>query len=208
MEIKPLGVIIDRKLNFSTHIKNLCTTANKRVKALLRIRKYISLEQAKFLADAFIMSAFRYCVLIWMFCDKSSNNHIEKVHKRTLRAVHMLFNHSLADLIYIHDTVTVHVTNIRVLMCEVYKSLHHDNPSFMWPIFTVKNIPYQLRNYNLLCLPKTKTQRYGLNGLKFRAAILWNTLPQCYKNADSISNFRIAIINWPAKTCTCKICHI
>ena len=50
-------------------MQNICSKANKRVKALLRIRSYINLEQAKFLADAFILSAIRYCVLFWMFRD-------------------------------------------------------------------------------------------------------------------------------------------
>ena len=208
MEIKLLGVVIDRKLTFVSHIKNLCSKANNRVNALLRIRRYISLEQAKFLADAFILSTFRYCVLIWMFCHKSSNWLINKVHKRTLRTVHMLFNHNLTELINIQNTVTIHVANLQTLMCEVYKSLHHDNPSFMWIIFNEKSVPYKLRNRNLLCLPETKTQRYGLNGLSFRAAILWNTLPYQYKEAKSIDSFRKEIRKWRAEKCTCKICRV
>ena len=208
MEVKLLGVIIDKKLNFVTHIQSICSKANKRVNALLRIRRYISLEQARLLADAFILSAFRYCVLIWMFCDKASNNLIDNVHKRTLRTVHMLFNHNLRDLLSIHNTETVHVKNIQTLMCEVYKSLHHENPSFMWSLFTEKTIPYQLRNSDLLCLPATKTRRYGLNSLSFRAAILWNSLPPHLKKSESIKSFRSLILNWRAETCTCKICRI
>ena len=208
MEVKLLGVTIDRKLNFVSHIENICSKANKRVKALQRIRRYINLEQAKFLADAFIMSAFRYCVLIWMFCDKTSNTLIDKVHQRTLRTVHMLFNHDLLDLLSIQNTVTVHVKNVQVLMCEVYKSLHHNNPSFMWSLFTEKTIPYQLRNSNLLCLPVTKTLRYGLNSLIFRATLLWNTLPPHCKKSESIKKFKRTIMTWRAETCTCKICRV
>ena len=53
MEVKLLGVIIDRKLNFATHVQNICFKAYKRVKALLRIRRFINLEQAKFLAPVY-----------------------------------------------------------------------------------------------------------------------------------------------------------
>ena len=53
MEVKLLGVIIDRKLNFATHVQNICFKAYKRVKALLRIKRFINLEQAKFLATVY-----------------------------------------------------------------------------------------------------------------------------------------------------------
>ena len=53
MEVKLLGVIIDRKLNFATHVQNICFKAYKRVKALLRIRRFINPEQAKFLATVY-----------------------------------------------------------------------------------------------------------------------------------------------------------
>ena len=86
MEVKLLGVIIDRKLNFATHVQNICFKACKRVKALLRIRRFINLEQAKFLATVY-----------WFGC--SVMRLIDKVHKRTLRTIDMLFKHDLRDLL-------------------------------------------------------------------------------------------------------------
>ena len=101
MEVKLLGVIIDRKLNFATHVQNICFKAYKRVKALLRIRRFINLEQAKFLATVY-----------WFGC--SVMRLIDKVHKRTLRTVDMLFKHDLRDLLSIPDTVTVHLRNVQI----------------------------------------------------------------------------------------------
>ena len=60
-EVKLLGIIIDEKLNFEKHISNLCSTASNRLRALTRIRPYLSIDQAKRLADSFIFSLFRYC---------------------------------------------------------------------------------------------------------------------------------------------------
>ena len=55
-EVKLLGITIDDKLSFTTHIENLCTTASNRLRALARIRNFISFEQAKRLSEAYIMS--------------------------------------------------------------------------------------------------------------------------------------------------------
>ena len=63
-----LGVTIDNLLTFNEHIDNLCCTAN--YNALRRMGKYLSLEKAKLLCNAFIYSQFDYAPLVWMFCRK------------------------------------------------------------------------------------------------------------------------------------------
>ena len=50
-EVKLLGITID-KLSFTTHIETVCSTASNRLRALARIRKFISFEQAKRLSQA------------------------------------------------------------------------------------------------------------------------------------------------------------
>ena len=78
-DVKFLGIIIDDKLTFSKHITNLCITASNRLKGLYCIRKYVSVEQAKPIADTFILSNYRYCHQFWMFCSKTLNNKIDNI---------------------------------------------------------------------------------------------------------------------------------
>ena len=68
--VELLGITLDKNINFKRHIQNICRKANNKTKALLRIRKFLNLEQAQVLAEAYISSNFRYCPLIWMFCGK------------------------------------------------------------------------------------------------------------------------------------------
>ena len=58
-----LGIPIDNLLIFNEHIDNLCCTANYKLHALRRIRKYLSLEKPKLLSNAFINSQFNYAQL-------------------------------------------------------------------------------------------------------------------------------------------------
>ena len=58
-EVKLLGIAIDDKLSFSTHIKNLCSTASSCLLVLTRIRKFLSFEQAKRVSEACIISTLR-----------------------------------------------------------------------------------------------------------------------------------------------------
>ena len=90
---------IDEKLTFTKHIANICSLANNRLRALTRIRRFLSTEQTNYLSEVHIMSAFKYCPLILMFCNKTSNNQINKIHKRTLRLVYEMEDVNFEDLL-------------------------------------------------------------------------------------------------------------
>ena len=96
-EVKLLVITIDDKLSFTTHIEILCSTASNCLLALARIHKLLSFEQAKHLSEAYIISTFMYCLLIWMFCSKTASNLILKIHKPSLRVVHEMQDTNLKD---------------------------------------------------------------------------------------------------------------
>ena len=50
------------------------------------------------------------------------------------------FDASFDDLLIRNEEETVNVQNLQKLMTEVYKSLNHENPSFLWDLFTRKEI--------------------------------------------------------------------
>ena len=97
-EVKVLGITIDDKLSFTTHIKNLFSTESNRLQALARIRKFLSFEQAKRPAKAYIISTFMYCPLIQMFCSKTANTFINKIHKCSLRVIYEMEDVNFEDL--------------------------------------------------------------------------------------------------------------
>ena len=83
-----LGIAIDKLLTFSEHIVNLCRAANYKLHTLRRLRKYLSLEKAKLLCNAFINRQFNYARLMWMFCRKRQYLKIQKIHHKGLKAVY------------------------------------------------------------------------------------------------------------------------
>ena len=69
-EVELLGIVIDNKLNFTSHIKKICKSANNKISAFLRMRNSLNLSQAKDVYNAYILPYFYYCPTIWMFCKK------------------------------------------------------------------------------------------------------------------------------------------
>ena len=59
--VKLLGVNIDKNLNFNFHIEKICKLLNNKTNALIRIRKFLDDEQARKIAQAYILSQLNYC---------------------------------------------------------------------------------------------------------------------------------------------------
>ena len=91
-EVTLLGIKTDKNLTFKNHISELCRRASYKLHTLRRIRKYLTVEKAKLLANAFINSQFNYAPLIWMFANKCSIDKILKIHKRTLQIVYDVYD--------------------------------------------------------------------------------------------------------------------
>ena len=201
-----LGIIIDKNLTFKTHISELCRRASYKLHSLRRIRKYLTVEKAKLLANAFINSQFNYAPLIWMFANKCSIDKILKIHKRTLQIVYDVYDESM-KILNRSDDISIHQKHIRYLAIEVYKSLTKLNPGFMWNFFERNHIPYNLRRGDLLLLPPAKSIRYGVNSLAFRRSLLWNNLSPQVKESQTFEEFKNRVKNLRSIHCTCTVCR-
>ena len=71
---------------------------------------------------------------------------------------------------------TIHKKNLQILMTEVYRTINHLNPEYMWEFFTKRDVPYGLRISELCKIPSVNTLCYGINSLSFRGSLLWNAL--------------------------------
>ena len=54
------------------HIVSSLETAGQKLHALARISNYVDVEKLRVMMNAFIISQFSYCPLVWMFHDRSS----------------------------------------------------------------------------------------------------------------------------------------
>ena len=81
--------------------------------ALRRIRKYLTVEKAKLLANTFINSQFTYAPLIWIYAGKLSIAKIYKTHFRAL--VYNIYDKSYQDLLNFSNDVSSHQRHLRFL---------------------------------------------------------------------------------------------
>ena len=202
--VKLLGINIDSQLTFYPHVKEVCKKASQKIKALLRIRNYLSQSQTDLLLNSYILSAFNYCPLVWMFCSKQAHNLINATHRRALCAKMNQFSLSLHDLLGETESASIHTKHLRLLLIEVYMAINKLSPEIMWDTFDQYSPIYDLRRICTLKSTRVHTV-LGSNSFDFRASLAWNKLPVKFKSL-SIEDFKPAI-EQVSIYCHCKNCY-
>ena len=59
--VELLEIQLDDKLNFSTHISNICKSAANQLNALIRLQKFLSFKEKKISINSYFMANFNYC---------------------------------------------------------------------------------------------------------------------------------------------------
>ena len=93
-EEKILGITIDNKLTFKSHLKNICKKANQKLNALARITKFTSPFQRKTLLNSFI--------------SKGLNQNINRIHEKSIRLVLTDHQSTLDEMLDTLNEKTIH----------------------------------------------------------------------------------------------------
>ena len=136
--VKFLGIEVEDKLNFNNHINTICRSAANQLNALIRLRRFLGIEERKALIQSFVLSNFNYCPLVWMLSSVKSLNKIENLQKRALRFMLSDYKSSYDELLRLPGSCAINVRLKRSLCVEIYKTLNDLNPSFMREIFQTR----------------------------------------------------------------------
>ena len=115
-----LGITIDARWTFYSHLKQLCKKVANKVNALTRVTPYLSYNQRRLIYSSFFPGQLSYCPLIWIFYSRQSNHLINKHQVRALRVTYNDYDSSFSELLEMSNVSTIHIKNIKVLMTEIY----------------------------------------------------------------------------------------
>ena len=116
----------------------------------------------------FIEFQFAHCPLVWMFCSRSSNSHINHLHERALRIVYNDHSSSFEDILVKDNSVSIHHRNIRLLAIELYKA--KNNLSSQLELYQRREVNYNIRSQTDFSLRSINTlSSYGLKSLRYLA---------------------------------------
>ena len=204
-EVKLIGITIDDKLKFDTHISKLCKRASGQLNQLFRLKKYVNFDERLILMNSFIFSNFNYCPLIWHFTSAISTNKIEKIQERALKYLFDDNESSYDVLLEKSNRVEMTVYRLRTLCLEIYKTLNDLNPAYMKEIYK-KSVNRHSSRLNNIEVPTINQVTYGKNSLRALGPKIWNCLPESIKSSQTLNVFKKSIKTWDGPKCNCNFC--
>ena len=173
-EQKILGVTIDNKLNFKSCISELCKKPSQKIESLSRLSRYLHNSEKKLIFNLIIKSQFSYYPLVWMFCSRTSNSMINKLHERSLRIILNDYSSDFNILLENNNHIWSHHRNTQALLTEVFKLKSGLAPPIMESILNKRFKTYNLRNFQEFATERKRTDWYGLETFSDRYPQLWS----------------------------------
>ena len=206
---KLLGVTIDNRFKFDSHLEKICKETSKKISALGRISNLLPLNKRKLLFNTFIKSQFAYCPLVWMFHDRGLQKRINSLHKRALRIVYDDDQSNFEELLKKDGGFTMHEINVQTLAIEVYKYKKGISPDFMKDIFSDRTyVGPALRSQTDILIPRTNSVHNGDDSLRHLGPLIWNVIPKDIKNLPTLKRFKTEIRKWRPVNCPCRLCKL
>ena len=208
--VKLLGVWIDNKITFEEHIKKLLRKGNQKLRALMRVSKYMCTERLVVIMKAFIEALFNYCPLVWMFHSKKLQNRLDKLHERALRVAYKDDISSFEDLLKKDNSFNLHDRNLQKLAVLMYQVKNGLCPPPVQEIFSYIENTIALRsndNGEAWEIPSARTEHHGIESLRYMGPVTWNLLPDDIKSATLLESFKTNVSKWKPVGCTCKLCN-
>ena len=165
---KLLGTKLESKLNFKSHIHDICLKAGQKLNPISRITPYMDFAKRCLLVNALFYSHFNDRRLVSMFHNCTNNNKINRFHERCLRLFYNDKKSSFEDLLEKDGSVSINHEDLRTLAVELFKVFKGLSPVIFTKTFPItQQSQYNMRNYSYFAMPLAKTVNHRLKlGLK------------------------------------------
>ena len=118
VEEKLLGVTVDKKLNFNSHLSKLCKRVGQKFTTLVRVAKILPFDKS-------------HCPIVWMFYSRKINTKVNHIHERALRSVYNDYTPPFTELLRKDKSISIHYRNIHYVVIEMYKVANDLCPSLI-----------------------------------------------------------------------------
>ena len=182
-EMKFLGIIIDRNLNFKSHTALISTKISKATGILFRLNNILPQPALKSLYDALIVPHMLYGLEIWYSALQCNKDRVFKLQKKSIRAIQNLrYNdHTSSHFQMLGSLKLDDLYKLRILTFMYNnKNLFSTNSDIH---------PHLTRHRNDIVLPRYRRAR-SQSSWMYQGAIIWNNLTGNLKALNTIGIFK------------------
>ena len=186
-ETKFLGVILDDKLLWKSHIEYICNKISKGMGILIKARKVLGTGALVTLYNTLVKPYFTYCNIIWGNTYKKYINKVQILLKKIIRIITFSeFNTHTEPLFRKLGIMTFSQLYDYFAGIFVFKSLNNLLPRIFSNVF-VHNISSRKA---LDLRPYFCTRKVCEFSMKFMGPKIWNRLTDKIKSSKSIHSFK------------------
>ena len=193
LNIKSLGVVLDRRLTFDKQVQSIGKSCNYHLWALRHIRHLVSQDVAHTLACSIVMSRMDYCNSLLIGAPEYVISKLQRVQNNLARIVTGSSHrtHAAPLLSNLHWLPVRHRMEYTLALIT-YKVRATSNPGYLKDLLVpAAGTGYSLRSSSrpLLTVPRTRTVTAS-RSFSCAAATVWNKLPDSVINCKNMSTFK------------------
>ena len=190
--IKFLGLFVDEKLNWNTHLTYVNKLISRNIGVLYKLKSMFPQKILQMLYSTIILPYLNYGILAWGTSSKSLIDRILICQKRAIRYVFGVARRShTTELFYNGKILKIEDLFYFHLSCFMHKMISHDLPPVIESMF-IKNSDvhkYPTRQTHSYHLPKTRL-RLLQNTLIYNGPKLWNSLDPQLQQTNNFYTFK------------------
>ena len=190
-EMEYLGVILDNKLNWHSHIQYVCTKLSKAAGIIFKVRKKVPQRVLLLLYHSLVATHLRYGIASWGSAKTTALGKLRSLQNKILR--YMTFTPYDIDVSNQFTKLSLLTLN-EIYSLEVSKFMYRKYKSSLPSLFDgyFRNIEHnystRTRINSTLALPRPRTD-LGKQSIKFCGVKVWCEIPIEIRNASSYDSF-------------------
>ena len=191
-EITFLGVIVDNKLNFSSHFKKVYEKIKKGLNGLIMVKNQLSYRAKLNVYHGLIHSHLSYCALIWISnLTKKQQKMLKTVQKKAMRLIFSVKYNAHTDSLFERSKITK-VENIfeKESLLMTFKYQNKTLPSAIMKLFD-----NSLYSNNIITRKQTSCdlrpkKELKIGNLMYEILDSWNKIGIPFRNEKTLKGFK------------------
>lgn len=194
-EIKFLGLIIDSKLNWKSHIKHIQGKVSKTISIINKAKYYLDYHALLLLYYSLVFPYLTYCVVVWGNNYKSSLHPLIILQKRAVRIIHKAGYCDHTNALFLQSKVLKLPDLVDFYTAQLlFKANRELLPVNLQQLFTQREGHYNLRRCSNFEIKLVRTTRKSLC-VSVCGVKLWNQLGSELKQCPTIHLFKSGFKN-------------
>jgi hypothetical protein len=191
--VKYLGATLDENLTLKHHITKKCQIAMFNIQRIKNIRRWLTMEAAKSVVQALVLSHLDYANSILYGLPKCDMKRLQRVQNIAAKLVLQRSKYDSStqarkDLHWLPVEARIEFK----ILCTVHKCLHDRAPLYLISLFVKHRARPGLRSAdkNLLRVPKTVRKTFADRSISVSGPVLWNSLDKSIRDIEDHELFR------------------